>query len=473
MQKGYIFKRFFQQKQDIFVFSKKHFLFFQLLFLTTLLYRIFFRNIYPSPPFVYDLNDTFMDFFNTCYWTFQREDTYTSWQSVYPPFAHLLCVISYIFIIPDLGEIAPGNGFNWRYNALFMLPFWIMVGIYFLSIFSIIMSRCSHLFDFKTNFLIFLSISFSIPSLFMIERGNILMYAIAFVNFTFALREKYLFNTVNYLRVILISLSTSIKPYLLLLIFPLKKIEYFLIFLITFFLANFLALLIWQPKSPENLLGNLGNFTSLNNTSFLVERSFYSFGISTYSLVIDLAGRFLFGPTKFLAVAGLLITFGICLGLVAYNSYLFWKIYQKVSPLVSNTFSFFLGYTFCIYLMMSLLREAGGYAMTFFLCSLIVFISYFPKAKFNLLEFSTTAYLFFYIPFLPEHYYRFINMQSFLGSVLNIPLKILTPTFMLDPLFRPLVLQLFFYAFLQKIWSEVSPALVEAEHKTKILSHKK
>ena len=49
----------------------------------------FINRHYLPQPFVWDPQDTFMDFFNVAYWA-HREDMYTVWRAVYPPLSFVL-----------------------------------------------------------------------------------------------------------------------------------------------------------------------------------------------------------------------------------------------------------------------------------------------------------------------------------------------------------------------------------------------
>ena len=51
---------------------------------------VFHRTGYLPQPFVFDTNDTFMDWFNTAYWA-HHPGAYDIWQSIYPP-------LSFVFL---------------------------------------------------------------------------------------------------------------------------------------------------------------------------------------------------------------------------------------------------------------------------------------------------------------------------------------------------------------------------------------
>ena len=50
----------------------------------------FSQNSYLPQPFVFDTNDTFMDWFNTAYWA-NNPGAYDVWRSIYPP-------LSFVFL---------------------------------------------------------------------------------------------------------------------------------------------------------------------------------------------------------------------------------------------------------------------------------------------------------------------------------------------------------------------------------------
>ncbi len=441
-------------------FKFYHFVIIQTIFLIIVLSRMLLENIYPSPPLFYDNNDTFMDFFNTCYWTLQKDDTYTSWQSIYPPFAHLICKISYFFIGKDNNNfLASGSTADWRENIYLVIPFLIMVFTYLTSIVMLIVERCKAIYSFWEIVLFSLSIIFSVSNLFLIERGNILMISVMFINIFFILQARKESSQVTYLGAILMSAAAAIKPYLIVTILLYRKINYFVTFILTFIILNVAALLIWQPKSPESILINLSGFTGNQDTLLLVSKCFYNFSLSSYKVITDLAKIFLSTQQNYLAIPGLMLLYYLGILMLASNVFRAFKLYLQFNKLLSQDFLDFLVYTFGMLLCNSLLTEANGYALTFLIPSLILFVSYFPKAKFNLYEVIVVTYILFYIPFLSENLYQVDFTESFLSEILHTPLRTLIPTATLDPLFRPLVFQLFFNVFITKVFSEVEEGI--------------
>jgi hypothetical protein len=52
-------------------------------------YQLFNSNGYLGPPFVFDVGDTFMDWFNTAYWA-HNGDAYTVWRTIYLPLSFII-----------------------------------------------------------------------------------------------------------------------------------------------------------------------------------------------------------------------------------------------------------------------------------------------------------------------------------------------------------------------------------------------
>lgn len=135
------------------------------------LYKVFQHNGYLPAPFVFDVNDTFMDWFNTAYWG-HRPGAYEVWNSVYAP-------ISFVFT-QLLGD--PRCYANSPFDArdCDTIGIFVLIGSYALAV--IVSGIAFHRNDRSTWILRTIGIMLGGPMLFALERGNIIMLAyIAFV----------------------------------------------------------------------------------------------------------------------------------------------------------------------------------------------------------------------------------------------------------------------------------------------------
>ena len=160
----------------------------------------------PAPLSQNHLGDNFMDFFNTNSFAL-REDVYISWSSIYMP---LNFFIAKFFIFEGCFHHA-NNGLALRGCAIEQYA--PLVALHFISL-ALFAKKIKT--DLNGNFwesiMIFFVLIFSLPALFLLERGN---YLIVF-NFFLGL----LVNTNSEkIKILLISLMINIKQYFLLPVF--------------------------------------------------------------------------------------------------------------------------------------------------------------------------------------------------------------------------------------------------------------
>ncbi len=124
---------------------------------------------YLPQPFVFDTNDTYMDWFNTAYWANNR-GIYDVWRSIYPP-------LSFVFL--DATSL-PGcylhNSFtardcDWLARATILAFYLIDVVLAWV---------CFRRLDRRTAPMRTLAIALGLPMLFTLERGNLILVAFAF-----------------------------------------------------------------------------------------------------------------------------------------------------------------------------------------------------------------------------------------------------------------------------------------------------
>lgn len=131
--------------------------------------RFFLEFGYLPQPFVFDTNDTFMDWFNTAYWA-NNPGIYNVWRSIYPP-------LSFVFL--DATSL-PGcylhNSFTARDCD------WLGRGtIYIFYVIDVVLAWvCFRRLDRRTAPMRTIAIALGLPMLFTIERGNLILVAFAF-----------------------------------------------------------------------------------------------------------------------------------------------------------------------------------------------------------------------------------------------------------------------------------------------------
>lgn len=123
---------------------------------------------YLPQPFVFDTNDTFMDWFNTAYWA-NRPGAYDVWRSIYPP-------LSFVFL--DLFSL-PGCYLQSPFYArdCDWLGRMVIYGFYLLDVVLVWLSFRRA--DPRTAPMRTIAFGLGLPLLFTLERGNLILVAFA------------------------------------------------------------------------------------------------------------------------------------------------------------------------------------------------------------------------------------------------------------------------------------------------------
>jgi hypothetical protein len=126
---------------------------------------------YLPQPFVFDTNDTFMDWFNTAYWA-NRPGAYDVWRSIYPP-------LSFVFLdwtsLPGcyVGSPFQARDCDWLARATILAAYVADVAILWIAF-----RRA----DSRTAVPRTVAMALGLPLLFTLERGNLILVALpAFV----------------------------------------------------------------------------------------------------------------------------------------------------------------------------------------------------------------------------------------------------------------------------------------------------
>jgi hypothetical protein len=218
----------------------------------------FYFNKYLPAPFVWDKNDTFMDFYNPLFWIL-KDEFYTTYKSVYPP-------INYFFLKLFTFNL-DSNSFSSSFQLREVKPNFIY---YYSAINAFILFLILKIGDWREvsnggRTLIWAAIIFSIPVLFAIERGNLIFVSLLVL-------AIYIATENIWVKAITFALLVNIKPYFIILLieylniykFDLKIISKFIITSTLMFLLTSLAagLDIIAFISNYNNFGSRANFSN-------------------------------------------------------------------------------------------------------------------------------------------------------------------------------------------------------------------
>lgn len=151
-------------------------------------------------PFVFDTNDTFMDWFNTAYWA-NHPGAYDVWRSIYPP---LSFVFLRLFSLSDCYVASPfaARDCDWLGQATIALCYGLDILVTGLAFYRN---------DRATALPRTLAFSFGLPLLFTLERGNLILVCFIF----FAIAHAPITRSRG-VQALATALTINFKPYLLL-----------------------------------------------------------------------------------------------------------------------------------------------------------------------------------------------------------------------------------------------------------------
>lgn len=158
------------------------------------------RTGYLPQPFVFDTNDTFMDWFNTAYWA-NNPGAYDVWRTIYPP---LSFVFLDAFSLPGCYLQSPfhARDCDWLGRTTIYTFYLIDVALIWLSLRKI---------DRATAPMRTIAFALGLPLLFTLERGNLILAGFA----CFVLAHGPLLRE-GWGRALAAAATINFKPYLLL-----------------------------------------------------------------------------------------------------------------------------------------------------------------------------------------------------------------------------------------------------------------
>ncbi len=393
--------------------------------------RFFYEDNYLPPPFFYNTNDTFMDFYNPVYWS-SNEGVYSIWGSVYPPLNFLFLFLYEYLFINEL--LSAGDAFQIRNSGLFdIIP---LIFIYVISIFLSVLIGFSKLLNYGSKFLLIIIVLLSPPFLVAVERGNLIILCIPILSL-------YITTKNQVLRAILVALLINLKPYFAILyivqllnirsyednkkfifIAPLLGIS---IFLLSGYLVNDLFYLL-----PLNLLG-----FAIKRVMSPAEALSFASSITAFAYLRGLITEFGISP-----IIGHFCKFFVYLYLVKF----FFLIYKNR---MSNDDLFI----FAIIFLTNYSTSTGGYALLFYVPVLAIFY------KNRSLDLLAIVIIFMFIgiwDFIPVYHYQAGSIYSYLSGETVMVNHYLSLGSILRPIANFLVLVLVFKSFKRR-YSVLSP----------------
>lgn len=213
-------------------------------------------------PFIFDINDTFMDWFNTAYWA-HHSGAFTVWRTVYPPFSFAFLKL---FGLPDcyVNDAISARSCD-TVGIVAILCCYVLV----VALAAIAFRRR----DRVTAPFRAIAYAFSLPLLFTLERGNLILPCLIF----FIVGHGALVGS-RWARGLMLAVTINFKPYLLLPILALawkrewRQLE----------ITGFATMLVYAAGyaivgegSPIELVGNTLNWVNFTG-GLIFEQIYYS-----------------------------------------------------------------------------------------------------------------------------------------------------------------------------------------------------
>lgn len=151
-------------------------------------------------PYIFDIFDTFMDWFNTAVWA-HNSGAFDNWRTVYPP-------LSFVFLKTfGIASCYTTNGVNAR--DCDYVGIWTIVGCYVIG--ALVAALAFWRADRRTFAFRAFAFAFGLPWTFTLERGNLILPCFIF----FVIAHGGI-STTRWVRAVSIAMTINFKPYLLL-----------------------------------------------------------------------------------------------------------------------------------------------------------------------------------------------------------------------------------------------------------------
>jgi hypothetical protein len=160
---------------------------------------------YLPSPFYFVKSGIFMDMFHVMFWA-NNDGRYTEWASVYPPLNFILLqIICWVF----LEGVNFQDSFALRDASSSIAVFFVCM--YLITPIFVLRTTLWEDFSIKDKILLYLGIVLSIPMLFALERGNLIIFSLIFL--------APVLSKSGTARSVSISILINIKPYFVVLLF--------------------------------------------------------------------------------------------------------------------------------------------------------------------------------------------------------------------------------------------------------------
>jgi hypothetical protein len=209
----------------------------------------FIDNAYLPQPFFYEPFDLWMDWFNTAYWSYEK-GAYDAWGTVYPPVAFV-----FLRIFSKSSCYIDGSGYSERQcdwvgvaslHTFFLLNFLLL----FLSFRKV---------DRSTSIPRALALGLGLPSLYGLERGNLIVVCFTF----FILAYGPLLKSAR-MRWLAVGMAVNLKFYMISAVFPQlirRRWRWFEGAIIATVVVYLVSYGIMGAGTPKQIYDNVVNFT--------------------------------------------------------------------------------------------------------------------------------------------------------------------------------------------------------------------
>ncbi len=380
---------------------------------------------YLPSPFFYDISDTFMDLFNPLV-QLSREGIYNEYNSIYPPLNFL--ILKCLAWICNISRTVDAKTLRETATSLIL----IYLAIYLLTPALILRTKNFNVLKSSDKKLLYFIFIFSYPYLFLLERGNIILFA--FIPLAMA------FNSESTKRELWIAILINLKPYFIILCFGyfLKK-KWDLIFKTAWIAGSIFVVtgLIIDPKYFLLMFGNL--------VKFAYQDDIFS-GRGVFSLPLSIDSFFYVIENKAIIFSGFFKT-----GFM-YQHYPFWNFFRVILLVsfvyilckFSSRLAFSMALLGSIILALNLNFSLGGYMLNIYLILLPLLI----KMRFKSVYLTCISLMIFPWILLPSVFHDNLNYvnYSFLSHsfVYGAEYKILLGAFII-PLANFVILLTFVY----------------------------
>ncbi len=228
---------------------------------------------YLPQPFIWDPQDTFMDWFNPAYWA-NHDGAYSVWRSIYPPLSFMLLRV---LSIPRCYASSPFAGRDCDIVGVAAIFVFYIACI--VASFMAFRRRQPHVAAVRT-----IAIAFSYPGLFVLERGNLLIPCFL----CFVLAYGGLLKS-RWGKAIAVAMTINFKPYLLVPAFAFAFKRRWRLLEIAGIATLAIYLISWGfvgAGSPGEILNNTAHWITFTGADFISE-VYYTTSYNSFLGVLD------------------------------------------------------------------------------------------------------------------------------------------------------------------------------------------